>query len=230
MRAAVAVFLCLAGCSFESTKYKAYPPNPFKDIRVVAVLPFVNGSGQPVVDTVEFANICASELVKFDGFRAVRPRFLATALQPGEHLQSVDDALRLARRVKADAVLAAVVTDYDPYEPPRVALSVQFLGAAARSMSDAEIDRIIRSASWRRGPLEVTRDKAGHCLAAFEAVYDAHEERIRRELVWYAEAQDDSDTPFEREREFLAVQSRYMQFVSNQLIHRLLGMVAPDAP
>jgi hypothetical protein len=216
-----ALFLTSCGC-LESWKYKFYPPNPFEDIEVVAILPFINQTHNAVIDGEEFGNILASELAKFDGFRPVRPQMLRLAMAPGEKGPStVEEALNLARRVKADAVLACAVTDYDPYMPPKVAVSVQFLRVASRRMDVSDVDALTRSASWRRGPFVMSRERAGHFMASFETVYDAHEERIRWELSQYVQAQEAGDTPFTGDREFLFVQSRFMQFVSNQVIHRI---------
>ena len=81
---------------------------------------------------------------------------------------------------------------------------------------------MVQSASWRRGPLTMSRGHAGHLLAAFETVLDSHEERIRKELIAYSHAQVERDTPFREEGEFLAVQSKYQQFVSNQVINDII--------
>jgi hypothetical protein len=223
-RAAAAVLLLAAGCSAESWKYKEYPPNPYPDLQSVAVLPIFNQTGKPAFDGEEFGNILASEMLKFPGFRAVRPSALRAS---GQALpRSVEEALKLGRSLKVDAVLIAAVTDYDPYDPPRVAVSVQFLRTSSRDLGKNDIDRLVQSASWRRGPFEIPRDRAGHWVAAFENVYDAHEERIRTELLAYAQAQEGSDSAFLGEHEFLAVQSRYFQFVSNQVLNHIFEQSA----
>ncbi len=222
MRRAPLALVLLSGCAaFESWKYKAYPANPYPDIHVVAVMPVFNHSLEPRVEGMEFANLLASELSKFEGVRAIRPQVLRKALPEADKPVALEDLLKAARLHRADAVIVAAVTDYDPYDPPRIGLSVQFLRTSGRALSSAEIDRIVQSASWRRGPVPLARDQAANLIAAFEAVYDAHEDRIRKEIVQYAHAQDQSDTPFAGEREFLAVQARYLQFVSNLVVRRL---------
>lgn len=227
--ALVPALALLAACSgIESWKYKSYPPNPYPDLQVVAVLPFQNGTVDARFDGMEFGTILASELIKFEGFRALRPVDFKRAMEAGEKVSSLDDILRIARKLKADALLVVQVTDYDPFDPPKIGVSVQFLRVQAKSLSGADIDRIVQSASWRRGPFVLTREKAGHLIDAFETVYDAHEERTRRELVAYAQAQEESDSPFAPEREFMAVQARYVQFVSNQLLNRLFDRTAHE--
>lgn len=225
------LLVLLAGCSFENVKYKTYPWNPYPDVETVAVFPFIVQDRDFVgLDGIEFANIFASELLKFGGFSVVRPRLLLADIQNSRdpvNLTRIDDLLRFARRHKADAVILAEITDFDPYEPPKIGLSLQLLRVEARSLSDAEVDRMVQSSSWRRGPLPMTREGAPHWIGAFERVYDAHQESVREEIIAYSQAQDDRDTPYEREREFLAVQSRFQQFVSNQVINEIIAMGLP---
>jgi hypothetical protein len=171
------------------------------------------------------ANIMANEITKFDGLRVIRPFQILAA--GGGIPTSTEDVLRWGRQAKADAVLVAAVTDYDPYEPPRIAISLQFLRVQARAVSAADIDKIVQSASWHRGPLALGREKAGNFIDAFEIVYDSHEERIRKELLAYAQASEERDSPFAPDREFMVIQSRFLQFVSNQLLNRLFDRTAP---
>jgi hypothetical protein len=225
IRALAFALLATALCSceyFESWKYKTYPPNPFPDLQTIAVLPFINQTQAAKFDGDEIGNIMANELAKFAGFRPIRPQMIRAALAGGKGPSSMDEAVQLGRRLQADALLVCAVTDLEAYVPPRMSVAVQFLRVSARKISAADVDRMVQSASWRKGPLPMTREKAGHAVASFEDVYDAHEERIRQELVQYAQAQEGSDTPFTDEREFMSVQPRFQQFVCNQIINHII--------
>jgi hypothetical protein len=200
----------IAGCR----QSPAGPAEDPREIRLVAILPFFDETGNSSFDGEAFGAILASEFVKASGVRAIRPAQIRAALNPGEQVRSVDDAIRVARRLGADTVLACAVTDYDPYDPPRLAVHAQLLRAESRAMSAEDVDRLIQSASWQRGPLAMSRDRAGHALAAFEAVYDARDRNTRKLLTSYAERTST------RESEFLAIQPRYLEFVSNQIIVR----------
>jgi hypothetical protein len=206
----------LAGCQALSS-----PAADRHEIHLVAILPFVNETGNSTLDGEAFGAILASEFVKAAGVRAIRPAQIRAALNPGEQVRTLDDALRVARRLGADTVLACAVTDYDPYDPPRVAVHAQLLRAESRTMSAEDVDRLIQSASWQKGPLQLSRDRAGHALAAFEEVYDARDRSTRRLLTSYAERSS------LRETEFLAIQPRYLEFVSNQIIVRTWELARP---
>jgi hypothetical protein len=71
--------------------------------------------------------------------------------------------------------------------------------------------------------MPVARERAGHWVAAFEDVYDAREARTRSLLLPYARAQEGGDTAFTGDREFIAVQSRFVQFVCNRVIHQVIA-------
>jgi len=183
--------------------------------RLVAILPFFDETGRSSFDGEEFGSILASEFVKASGVRALRPSQLQAAMAPGEKIATVADAVRIARKLGADTVLACSITDYDPYDPPRISVHTQLLGTQPRSLSTKDLDLLLQSASWHQGPLPLTRDGARHALAAFEEVYDARDSATRRLVRAYAEK-----TAI-RESELLAVQPRYLQFVSAQIILRI---------
>jgi len=204
----LALLILLAGCA------EVPPEEPPTPIRVVAVLPFADQTGGSAFDADEFANILASELARAANVRVIRPAQIRAA---GEEISSADDAVRIGRRVKADAVLACAITEYDPYDPPKVAIAAQFLRVSGGPLSSRDLDRVLQSGSWRRGPLSMSRTGAAHAVAAFEEVYDSREKGTRSALRQYLEGR------VETEREVLAVQSRYLQFVSNRMISRVLA-------
>jgi hypothetical protein len=210
VRRTAALLLLLAGCE----PFDPLPEEQLPGIRVVAVLPFADQTGGSTFDADEFANILASELVRAGNIRVIRPAQIRAA---GEEISTAADAVRIGRRVRADAVLACAITEYDPYDPPKVAVTAQFLRVNAGPLSSQDLDRIVQSGSWRRGPLAMSRDGAAHAMVAFEEVYDSREKGTRQALQQYVRGR------VETEGEVLAIQSRYLQFVSNRMISRMLA-------
>ena len=197
-----AVLVFLAGCMDAQPEAEPTP-------NVIAVLPFADQTGGSSFDGVEFANILASELVKI-GFRVIRPAQIGA-------VTTTDEAIRAGRRLRADAILACAITEYDPYDPPRVAIAAQILRVETSPQSGQDLDRMLQSGSWRRGPLAMSRDRAGHAVAAFEQVYDSRDRAVRVALQKYVDGRPDA------EREVLAVQSRYLQFVSSLMVWRVIS-------
>jgi hypothetical protein len=205
-------------------------PAPDPSLRVVAILPFVLEGNVRDVDVDGFSDLFSSEWVKVAGVRAVRPRAPFSKAGEVAKVFTLEEALRLARDAKADAFVTAAVTDYDPYDPPRIGISIQYFRVNARPVPDSEVDRLVQSASWRCGPLTLGRDKAGHWITAFERIYDAHDRDVREKLAHYAREKAGGEPAGGRERDILAVQPRYMQFVSNQVIHEILRVSRHDEP
>jgi hypothetical protein len=197
------VLALLAGCAGSDPE-----PTPMAaELRQVAILPFFDETGRSSFDGDEFGSILASEVVKAQGIRVIRPAHFK------EKFQSVADAVRAARKLGADTVLACAVTDYDPYDPPRIAVHVQVLRTEPRALSTKELDVLLQSGSWKKGPLPMTRESAPHAVTAFEAVYDARDPETRRRIEAYSA----------RPSDITAVQPRWLQFVSLQILKRAYG-------
>ena len=108
--------------------------NPFPQLSRVAVVPFFNQSAEPTVDGRQFALAYAAELQSIPGFEVIPLGVVEQKLQ--EHQVKfagrdggVLDARRLAQLLEVDAVVIGAVTDYTPYYPPRVGLSVEWYAA-----------------------------------------------------------------------------------------------------
>jgi hypothetical protein len=110
---------------------KPEPDRRRAPVEVVAVAPVLNLSGRSDWDPIKVTDILASELLSSEYFAVVPVnRALATLAAAGKStVESADDALELARTLGADATLVMAITDFDPYEPPRVGLTLQYYPA-----------------------------------------------------------------------------------------------------
>lgn len=117
------------------------------------------------------------------------------------------------RKPKADAILTAVVVEFDPYEPPRLVLSVRLQRGSGTGGGD--LDRLSQAGTWGSGAR--TAD-----LAAFDLVLDARDHATREAVSSYARKRDFSGSAFGDEREILAVSSHFMRFAASRVASRLL--------
>ncbi|MCS7238631.1 MAG: hypothetical protein NZ899_10235 [Thermoguttaceae bacterium] len=117
-----------AGCSALPRRYEQVTVyNPFPELCRVAVVPFFNHSKEPTVNGAEFARAYYLELQSVPGFEVVPVEVVTRALQ--EHrlqLRHPGEVRRLAEILDVDAVVIGVVTDYQPYYPPRCGLHVEW--------------------------------------------------------------------------------------------------------
>ncbi len=135
--AAAAALLCAASSGCMAIPDRILEPqfhNPFPQIYRVAVLPFFNQSAEPTVDGEAVAMAYYNELQNIPGFEVMpvgvaRQMLAASINATGREPRSGVEFQRLARQMGVDAVLVGSVTEYSPYYPPRMGLSVDWYAA-----------------------------------------------------------------------------------------------------
>lgn len=229
--------LVLAGCSALTAvgpgPYASYPANPYAGIRSIAVLPVRQSVDAPhPVDTAKFGTIFSTELAKFPGVRVVRPGTLAPAVGMLRGPLTVDDALLLAEKVQADAVIAMTVTDYDPYSPPKMSVQVEVISARAAAPETASfsIDALVRSGQWGELPVAMDPAKAGHFPAVFELVRDGGFKPTRHAARQFAAASSADDVPFSQPHDDSTIyrSDRFWEFVSNEIVREFFKHAPND--
>jgi hypothetical protein len=212
--------LFIVSCSdLYGGKYRNYPENTFKDIKTIAIAPFT--SEVMPVDGLLFGNVFATELVKCKGFEVIRPLAVITKIRELDlKIVSIRDVINLAQSLGADAIIVGSVTDYDPYFPPKIAISIQIFRVKEVIHSAEEINKIIQRASWKPYPL--SEDDIKNLVVALERVFDAHNEQTRNEVEIYAMAQGSQETAFSKGEEFLRIKEKFWQFASCQMIFEIL--------
>lgn len=101
--------------------------NPVVGLTTVAVAPFFNLSQERAVDGRRFALAYYTELQKTPGFQVI-PVGVVEQTMFDNHLEmnNPDDVLRLTQLLGADAVVIGAITDYSPYNPPRIGMQVSW--------------------------------------------------------------------------------------------------------
>jgi len=207
------------------------PANPFSDIKTVAVLPFTLGQTQipiPPDRTLRYAEAFASELAQFKGFTVVRAYELAylEELQRNNinvmRVSSADDVAEIGRTIQADAVIICKVTDYDPYKPPRLGIELQiFKTADYESVNSKYTD--LTTLAGAAGPVVVHDPNSdGPFIIRFEEIYDARHDSTQNALELYAYSRAGEKSPHYLEQ--YQLESYYIQFVSNQLIRKIISL------
>lgn len=227
------------GCSWNRGPI-ARPPS-FPRGMSIAVAPILNFSGSYDLDPIKAADLLASELTDFDGI-VVLPvsRVVAALIAEGkEQVESPRHALEIARRVGADAIIVAGVTEYDPYTPT-VALALQMYAdtPAARRFglsesSDGEnageegpnsIDD--DGGVWaNRGSRLASSEDSLRPLGQIQKVYNATHDDVVSDVERYARNRDAGDSPYGWQ-EYLKVQTQYLRFCWHDALERMASRQA----
>jgi hypothetical protein len=208
------------------------PSNPFADIKTIAILPF--NLGQTTIPIQQdraytYAEAFASELAQCKGFTVVRAYeqpYQEKIYQSGINAKLVstaDQVAEIGRTIQADAVIICKVTDYDPYNPPRLGIEFQmFKTADYENVNSRYTD--LSALAQAPGPVVVPDDKGGVFIIRFEEIYDSRHDRTKNDLELYAISRSGDKSPARLEQ--YCRESQYIRFVSNMLIRKMIDLSA----
>lgn len=128
--------ICLfsTGCSLvPDARHRQRFHNPLPQLHRIAVLPFFNQSTEPTLNQTAVAEAYYAELQLIPGFEVLPVGVSAVAWDQFVAIRGEPrggaDFQELARFLGVDAVVVGAVTDYDPYSPPRMAMTVRWYAA-----------------------------------------------------------------------------------------------------
>jgi len=223
----LAVLLPAAGCiGLEGGGEKLF--NSLTGIHTVVVAPVMNLSTTASVDTIEVTNALASELQQVEGINVVPLgrvyQYLShssTAATPGT-VGNAEEARALAQVFKAQATIVAAVTEYDPYDPPRMGLAVQMYTAAALppALGTSGFDPVASSRS--AVPFPVSDDQANRPRDVISRVYSGRDLDTKRLARLYARQRMADNSPYGWRR-FVVDQRAFQRLCCYGVIREMLG-------
>lgn len=212
-----------AGCfDVEPRGEKLY--NSVAGVRTIVVAPMMNLSAEPEVDMVEVTNAFGSELQQVQGVSVVPIgrvyQFLAANKM--QTVGSPDEARELARVFQADACIVGAITEYDPYNPPRLGLAVQMYtvnplpaGPGTPGFDPVAIER-------SGVPLAVTDQVDDKPRDAVSRVFDGRSVEVEKLARLYSREHLTDDSPFGW-RLYLADQHAYIRLCCYGVIREMIG-------
>ncbi len=193
---------------------------PYPYPRSLVVAPLVNHSPSAEFDLLEATDTLVSELSQVEGL-TVLPTNRALAFLRAHGLSrigSVDQAVALAQALGVDGVLVGAITEFKPYTPQVVGMTLQLHWVRA-DMATTGIN-----------PAHLARDPRGGPMAGgggpgpgaqVSAVLDASSNDVAERVRRYANGRTGQDSAFGWRR-YLVDSDAYMHFVCNEMIVRLL--------
>lgn len=184
----------------------------------LAVAPAHDLSGTGRLDPLAFTDIFAHELAQVSQVQVV-PVNQALAVMYGQgwrRLESPQQAMQLARLTGADGVVVLAVTEFDPYDPPRLGLiaEVYLLETAPGNWPGEQVNRSPAPVTSRPA---VAAAPARQMQRVFEAARTREQERIRQ----YAARRD---PPGKHDwQEYMRSQQQFLRYCSWQTALELAG-------
>jgi hypothetical protein len=190
-----------------------------------AVAPLRNESGVSAVDILNVTDSLAAAIAETRGVSIVPVNRTLGAMRSMQmrQVQSAADARRLALQLGVDAVVVGTVTAWDPYDPPKLGLSLALYsrpGSALLSHADATLDpRKLESAVTELSL--PSRPFADAPLSVASEHLDGANHEVQLAVQAYAEGRHEPTSALGWKR-YLASMSLFTKFASFRLTGRLL--------
>lgn len=184
---AVAVLL-VSGCVYPRRETEQ-SLSPFDERQVWAVLPMRNESGSMNADKLLVSDQIARQLENVPNLDTLSVnRVLATMQSLGmEAVATPADAMAVLNALGADGLVAGVITSFDPYDPPKLGLTLELYTRRKTGGSAALDIRALSTAATAEssGGLPSTAQKQP--VATAGGYFDAADPPTRELLEFYAE-------------------------------------------
>jgi hypothetical protein len=195
-------------------------PNPTFGAVTVAVAPAVNLSGSTAFDANRVADLMAGELMHAERVSVIPvSRVLAVLSAQGtDRVQSPTHAGEIAAQVGAEAILVFAVTEYDPYDPPSLAISAQLFAAdpppTHRAPRGDPGTPVSQDAAHAGG--------AGHVLAQTQQRFDASHADVVDDIRGYARLRSADESPYGWRR-YVVSQQHFIEYCCYATVRGLLN-------
>jgi hypothetical protein len=219
-----------AGCT-GPTPPKPYPREqlmflPGSHSLVWAVAPTVNISGQSHVDPLLQSDLVFQELQQVRGLTVIpvdRVVEVYASLRI-DKVESEAQAENVCDLLGCDGLIVPTVSAYDPYDPPKMAASLQLFAKPGTVQQVQLLDPHELDRSPTVGDMDLPKP---HRLVQVVGMYDAADGSVRAHADAYAVGRVDPNGPMGN-REIYLDMSRYGGFVYHDLISQLLVDLKPD--
>lgn len=230
MRWAVALVAvaAISGCQSPTLT----PPNvlvsPYDTARgeaLWAVAPLMNESGTTILELDEVSDAIVRAAQQIEGIRCL-PLNRTLAEMRGLGMQSIgspEEASALAARLGVNGLIVGTISDYDPYEPPTLGLSLVLeTGESFVETGGLSLDGLRGGITGgSAGETGSTARYAERPVASTSAVFDGRNHAVQMELRRFAEGRHEPGSA-RGWRTYLSSMPLFTEFAAHAAVSRLL--------
>ncbi len=217
--------LAVAGCRGPSLTPPDTLVSPYATSRgeaLWAVAPLRNESGTTILELDAISDAIVRSCQQIEGIRCLPlNRVLAEMRGLGmDTILTPEDAGRLAARLGVNGLVVGTVTDYNPYDPPTIGMSLVLeTGAAFVETDGLDLDGLRGSVTGSASGSTVRYSEAPS--ASVSVVLDGRNHATLMELRRYAEGRHDPGSALGW-RAYLTSMPLYSDFAAHTAVSRLL--------
>jgi hypothetical protein len=189
-----------------------------------AVAPLRNESGTSIADSMTLADELVARVQETRGLAAVpMNRVLGAMRAVGlNEINTPADAHLLAQTLGVDGVIVGSITSWDPYDPPKVGITLGLFGRG-ETMTPETGNGSIDARNIQRSATERTVTRFDNRpLSVIVRHYDARNHEVLMNVQRYAAGRTDYRAPLGW-RSYTANMDQYCQFVANESLTELLN-------
>lgn len=221
----LALVVGTAGCHYRGAKPERLSA-PYGDRQVWAVAPLRNESGSLHADGLKIADRLAQRLETVMGLDILPVNRVLAAMQSlqMQSVTSTEDAIRLRGVLGADGLVVGTVTAYDPYDPPKLGLTIElYVDPKRDSFRATDVRKLVRAATDEMS-LPAMPHRPSQPVSVVSGFYDASDPAVRQKLHRYAAQHtgQDEDDPAQGWRLYQIDMDLYTEFVTYLVSQRLL--------
>lgn len=213
------------GCRTKPPTSSVRIANPWLGTLAIGVGPAINLSGSTEFEPARFADVMASELTFAEGVSVIPVSRVLAALAAEGHTEvtSPEHAKALCGVLGADAILVFAVTEYEPYDPPRIGISAQLFGCrSGQGVGAVDPDALARQARGEEAGARAPR----RALAQSQRVFDAGHGAVSEDIQRFASQREADGSPFGW-RKYVVSQQAFMRYCCHRTIQDLLNHPLP---
>jgi hypothetical protein len=187
-----------------------------------AVAPLRNESGTSIADSMALADELVARLQEVRGLTAIPMNRVMAAMRAGGlyEINTPADARMLAQMLGVDGVIVGSITSWDPYDPPRIGLTLGLFGRGPTLVPSENTG--VDSRELAKSPTEKTLSRFDdRPLSVIVAHFDARNHEVLMSVQRYAAGRTDYRAPLGW-RSYTANMDQYSQFVAFQALDQLL--------
>lgn len=227
---AMAIGALMGGCSQRKDELLVPPEisvSPYDSLKgepLWAVAPLNNESGTSAADVMQISDALVAKVQEVRGVACIpmNRTLLAMRRLGMSRVTTPSDAVKLAEALGVDAIIAGSITAYDPYEPPKIGLTLGLFQRPARVMEDDRSPEAIRLLTKAGREREVKQSAFGiQPKSVVSSMYDARSHETLMQVRRYAAGRVDGNSPMGW-RSFTMRTGLFIEFASAQAIGELL--------
>jgi hypothetical protein len=196
-------------------------PTPYPAIKTWAVAPLRNETGTTQADGTAMADRLTQQLQQVAGIRVLPVNRVLEAMAAIE-INAIDSTAKVYRLMEVlgvDGLLVGTLSAWDPYEPPKIGLTMQLYSREVADAQTPDPRKLTRAATddWLPG-VRATRQP----IATVSHHFDAANGDTLKYLRHYAHGRVPPDSPAGWRRYLLSM-DLYAEFVSHEVMRRLFA-------